>query len=378
MRRIYHIAIFLSILIISGCITQFIPETGEDPNLLVVEGLITDQTEVYSIKLSRSMPLGKKTTLKPLKGCTVYIKDNLGKTYTAPESSTFGTYLTTPGTFQGVVGREYTLHINTNNSTVNHFSYESLPMEMHAVPPIDSLFYEKVVIQESTEYSGPKEGSRVYLNTHDPQGFCKFYRWDYTETWKFRLPYYVPNQTCWITNNSNEINIKSMSVLTQNRISRFPIKFISNETDRLEERYSILVNQYSVNEEEYTYWEKLQNISEEVGSLYDITPSSIPGNIFCIEDPAEQVLGFFSVSGKTSKRIYIDESFRGLVNYYTDCPADTIYGNGEIPFLNTSFWVIESQPYAMPPYRVITGKKFCADCTVKGTTIQPAFWEEKQ
>lgn len=378
MRKIFHIVIVLLTLVISGCITQFVPDIDEDPDLLVVEGLISDQPEVYTIKLSKSMPLGKKTTLRPLKGCTVSIRDNLGQAYLAPESTTAGTYLTTPGTFRGVVGRQYTLHINTNNSTTNHYSYESLPMEMQAVPPIDSLFYEKVVIQEKTQFSGAKEGSQVYLNTHDPLEFCKFYRWDYTETWKFRLPYYVPNNICWITNNSNEINIKSMSVLTQNRISRFPLKFISNETDRLAVRYTILVNQYSLSESEYTYWEKLQSISEEVGSLYDITPSSIPGNIFCIEDPAEQVLGFFSVSGKTSKRIYIDENFLGLVNYYKECPADTIYGTGPIPFLNSSVWVIEEQPYAMPPYRVITEKKFCADCSVKGTTIQPAFWEEKQ
>ena len=95
------------------------------PTCWLLKDLITDQPEVYTIRLSRSMPLGKKTTLKPLKGCTVTISDDMGHTYTAPESSTSGTYLTTPGIFQGVVGREYTLHINTNNSTINHYSYES-------------------------------------------------------------------------------------------------------------------------------------------------------------------------------------------------------------------------------------------------------------
>lgn len=372
------IGFLLSFLVISGCITQFVPEIDEDPNLLVVEGLITNQPGAYTIKLSRSMPLGKKITLKPLKGCTVTIADNMGHTYTARESSTSGTYLTTPGSFQGVVGMEYTLHINTNNSTTTHYSYESLPMKMRAVPPIDSLFYEKVVIKERDEYSSARDGSQVFINTSDPKGLCKFYRWDYTETWKFRLPYMVPNHTCWITNNSNDINIKSTSVLTEDRVSRFPLKFISNETDRLSLRYSILVNQYSLNEDEYTYWEKLQSISEKVGSLYDITPSSIPGNIYCVEDPAEQVLGYFSVSAKTSKRIYIDDDFRGLINYYSDCPSDTIYGRGAIPNLNSTVWVIVDQLYAMPPYRILTDKKFCADCTVRGTTTQPAFWEEKE
>jgi len=378
MKLISYISPLLFFLIISGCITQFVPETDEDQNLLVVEGLITDRPEVNMIKLSRSLPLGKKTTLKPLKGCTVSITDDHGSTYQLTESSTAGTYLTDQTTFQGSVGRKYTLHINTNNSITTHYSYESIPMEMRPVPPIDSLFYEKVVIKEKDAFSGPKEGCQVYLNTHDSQAACKFYRWDYTETWKFQLPYFVANQTCWITNNSTAINIKNTSVLSEDRVTRLPVNFISNETDRLAFRYSIIVNQYSVTEDEYTYWEKLQNISEEVGSLYDITPTSIPGNIFCVEDPGEQVLGYFSVSAKTSKRIYVDENFRGLINLYTVCPADTIYGYESIPGLGSYAWIIVDQPYAMPPYKVITNDKFCADCTVRGTTTQPAFWEDNK
>jgi hypothetical protein len=377
MKSISYISALLFFLVISGCITQFVPETDEDQNLLVVEGLITDKPEVNKIKLSRSMPLGKKTTLKPLKGCTVSITDDQGNTYQLAESSTAGTYLTNQTTFQGSVGRKYTLHVNTNNSTTTHYSYQSLPAEMIAVPAIDSLFYEKVTIKEKTEFSGPKEGCQVYLNTHDSEGNCKYYRWEYIETWKFQLPYsYVPNNTCWITNNSNNITIKNTSVLAENRVTRLPLHFISNETDRLSVRYSILVNQYSINEDEYTYWEKLQNISEEVGSLYDITPSSIPGNIFCIEDPGEQVLGYFSVSAKISERIYIDGNFRGLVALYTECVSDTVFGNATIPNLNSSVWIIDYQPYAMPPYKVLTDKKYCADCTTRGTTTRPDFWND--
>lgn len=377
MKTISYISVLLFILIFSGCITQFVPETDENADLLVVEGLITDQPEAYTIKLSRSMPLGKKSILRALKGCTVKIRDDEGHIYEARESSTSGTYLTDPGSFRGVVGRVYTLSVNTNNSTTTHYSYESLPMEMRAVPQIDSLFFEKVTIQEKTEFSGPKEGCQIYLNTYDPKGECKYYRWEFIETWKFHLPYIiVPNNTCWITNNSDNILIKNTSILTEDKITRLPLHFISNETDRLAVRYTILANQYSLIEDEYTYWEKLQNISEEVGSLYDITPSSIPGNIFCVEDPGEQVLGYFSVSAKTSKRIYIDESFRGLVNLYGECATDTIFGNAPIPFLNTSVWVIDDQPYSMPPYKIITDKRGCADCTVRGSTIKPAFWSD--
>jgi hypothetical protein len=374
MRSKIYLTISFILLTISGCITPFLPETDEDPNLVVVEGLITDQREVNMVKLSRSMPLGKTATLRPLKGCIVSITDDVGNRFFLNESSTAGTYLTDSSIFRGIVGRKYTLHINTNNATETHYTYESLPIEMRAVPPIDSLFYEKVVIHEKDENHQLQEGSQVYLNAYDPKGDCNFYRWDYVETWKFQLPYYVPNQTCWITNNSSDINIKNTSILSEDRVTRLPLKFISNETDRLEVRYSILVNQFSVSEDEFSYWEKLQNISENVGGLYDIVPSSIPGNIFCVEDPGEQVLGFFSVSAKASQRIYIDENFRGLPNLYFECPADTLSYSDPILGLNSTVWVIIDEPYE--GYKVITYTKGCADCTVRGTTIKPDFWTD--
>jgi hypothetical protein len=373
MKKVSYILVSIIILITGSCITKFIPETDENPDLLVVEGIITDQPEAYSVKLSHSMPLGKLAVVKPLTGCTVSITDDRENIYKLAESEP-GIYITNMTTFQGVVGRKYTLHINTNNATAKHYSYESVPMEMKSVPPIDSLYYEKVVIKEKDESSAPQEGCQVYLNTHDSEGLCKYYRWDYTETWKFMLPYFVPNQTCWITNKADVINIKNTSVLSEDRITRFPMKFISNETDRLDMRYSILVNQYSVSEDEFTYWEKLQNISEDIGGLYDIIPSSIPGNMFCIEDPAEQVLGYFSVSAKTSKRIYIDETFRGLPNLYLECPYDTVSYYAAIPGLNTTVWVIIDEPY--DGYKVLTLTKGCADCTVRGTTTKPDFWTD--
>lgn len=376
MKSVSYKAVLFFSLVLAGCVTEFLPKISEDQNLLVVEGLITDQPNVYKVKLSRSMPLGTKATPKPETGCSVTIIDDLGNAYQLTESSTSGTYITDSLTFRGVVGREYTLHINTNNLTTTHHTYESLPVVMKAVPPIDSLFYEKVTIQEPSEYSGPKEGSQVYLNTHDPEGTCRFYRWDYTETWEFVLPYNVTNRTCWITNNSTRIIIKNTTALSVDRITRYPLNFISNETDRLSVRYSILANQYSVSEDEYAYLEKLQNISEDVGSLYDVTPSSITGNVFCIEDPGEQVLGYFSVSAKASKRIYTDENFRGLVELYNDCENDTVSGGDPIYGLNSWVWIIISVPLPPPGYVVTTIHQYCADCTTRGTTTKPDFWED--
>jgi len=375
MKTLHKIVLILFLLLIHSCIVQFIPETDEDKELLVVEGIITDQPGPNTIKLSKSMPLGKKNVAKPVKGCIVTISDDLGNYYSLTEKP-FGTYTTNPAVFTGAVGRTYTLHINTNTA-YNNQTYESLPMELKPVPPIDSIYYEKKIIEDREGLWQPVDGCQIYLNTHDPNNYCKYYRWEYDETWEFRLPYSAPeNRICWLSGNSEKINIKNTSVLGEDRINRYPLCFITNATDRLKVRYSMLVNQYSLNEDEFLYWEKLQNLSEEVGGLYDITPSAIPSNIWCVEDPNEKVLGYFSVSAISSKRLFIKDYFNGIIDLYSECISDTIYGRAPIPGLNESVWLLEDYLDAEPPYRVITWKKDCADCTIRGTNIEPLFWKE--
>jgi hypothetical protein len=250
-------------------------------------------------------------------------------------------------------------------------------MELKPVPLIDSVYYEKVIINEVNGFKS-QEGAQVYLNTHDATDQNKFYRWEYSETWEFILPYTVPNKTCWTSSNSDIINIKNTSLLGEDRIDRYPLKFISNLTDRLRVGYSILVKQYSLNEDEYLYWEKLQSITEHVGGLYDIIPSSVPSNVYCVDDPNEKVLGYFSVSANTSKRLFIKENFAGIFTQYTDkeCINDTVFDNAPIPSLNTYVWIIIDHQVPPPVYQVTTRIKGCYDCTTRGTNIKPDFWKE--
>ena len=377
MKPIEKLLLISFLLLLNSCISQFIPQTNEDKNLLVVEGLITDQPDTNTIKLSKSFPLGIRSDANPVKGCIVTISDDLGNTFSFKETVA-GTYVTDPAKFQGVIGRFYTLHINTNVSNNNH-NFESYPMKMIPVPPIDSVYYEKLSFNESNGIIS-QEGCQIYVNTHDPTNFCKFYRWEYAETWEFHLPYTVPNNVCWISNNSDIINIKNTTVFEEDRINKHPLNFISNITDRLSVKYSIFVNQYSLNEDEYTYWEKLQNVSEQVGGLYDMIPAAIPTNIYCLDDPNRKVLGYFSVSANSSKRIFIKEFFAGVLSPYNDhlCIADTIFGYPPIPDLNTFVWVIIDHPLPPPGYQVITKIKGCYDCTLRGTKEEPVFWNESK
>jgi hypothetical protein len=368
--------ILISLLFLNSCITPFIPKAIDNNEMIIVDGLITDQPGKNTIKLSRSLPLGARNVPLPIKGCVVTVTDDLGNSFNFTESVA-GTYTSDSAEFQGSVGRTYTLHINTNSYSNNH-KYESYPMEMKPVPPIDSVYYEKVTITEyhNLYYNYMEEGCQIYLDTHDPTNQCKYYRWTFVETWEFHLYFHVANNICWISANSELINIKNTSVLEKDNITKHLLNFISNKTDKLLVKYSILVNQYSLNEEEYSYWDQLQKLSENTGGLYDIIPSYVNNNLYCVDDPNEKVLGYFSVSAKSSKRIFVNDHFRGIVNKYTPdyCYPDTIVKNGPIPGLNQTVWLVGSTQNSW----IVTYVRECADCTARGTNIRPDFWAENK
>jgi hypothetical protein len=374
MKTLRLIIILLILIYAESCISDYAPAISDYEEVLVVEGLITDQPEVNTIKISISQPLWKRIHPKPLTGCIVTISDNLGQIYSLKETATFGVYITDPASFRGKIGREYTLHIKTTNETVN-LSYESLPMKMIPVPPIDSIYYEKKSIEQSTPQV---EGCNIYLNTHDPSNNCKFFRWEYSETWEFHLPFSSMNKVCWISNNPEQIIIKNASLITDASIIRHPVISITDPIDRLSVKYSILVNQFSLNEDEYLYWERLKNTVDQTGGLYDLIPAVIPNNIYCLEEPNKTVLGFFSVSARSSKRLFIKDKFAGINTMYEKCLGDTIVTNriDTIPGLGQTFWILIDNSNKIPPANIYTIDRGCVDCTIRGTNIKPVFWDD--
>jgi hypothetical protein len=370
MRSLTFIRLIFIHALVAGCTYQFFPDTDENQEVLVVDGMITDQNRINKILLSKSMPIGKPLLRKPVNGAVVTITDEKGIVTTLTEFPT-GTYCTDSLKFRGRIGSSYSLNIKLNDA-----NYETDFIEMKPVPPIDSLYYEKVVINSAKDSSDIDEGCKIYADTWDHSGKCLFFRWRYTETWEYRIPYNVTNKICWVYGQSNEVLIKNTSIYNQARVTKYPILFIKNNTDKLKVKYSILVNQYSLNEQEFDFWEKVRNISEDVGSLYDITPVTIPGNIRCTSNSGETVRGYFSVSAVTQKRLFIEDVFLGQPTFYSYCPTDTIYGNLPSEGLNTKFWVIGENIDEIPPIYVITEFRECADCTTEGTKIRPPFWND--
>lgn len=358
----------------TGCVTQFYPEINEEEQSIVIEARVTDRNETHEVRISWSKPLFSDDIYPPpVSGYIVSVLDDEGSEYLFSHAGG-GRYLSDSTEFRATAGRKYKLHVEGPDH-----SYESDFVEMKPVPAIDSVYAGP----EYNEFYYPGEstyGYQVYIDSHDPSGLSRYFMWTFAETWEIRTPFTYPtiiNRICWKSDISSDINILSTTALTESRVTRHPVTFITTETDRLTVKYSILVRQYSVTEEEFTYRDNLRKTVFEAGGLYDAIPGAIKGNITCYDNPAIPVLGFFGVSAVSEERLFIENVYTRFPDFYAYCPIDSIPVSDYDPKVyGTNVYILgEWYEPPMPPYYILSIHRECVDCSMNGTAVKPDYWD---
>jgi hypothetical protein len=87
--------------------------------------------------------------------------------------------------------------------------------------------------------------------------------------------------------------------------------------------FYVTVRQLSINREAYEYWQKIKIVVNNQGSLFDIPPAPVYGNISNIENPEEKVLGYFEVAKIKISRIKTTPTD---VPFFLNRPCEFIVG----------------------------------------------------
>ena len=363
------------IFLLANCKVPYDPTLkSSDTNALVVEGYI-DGALPTIIKLSRSrmLTIGDTATRKYEQGAKVLVEDDHQDAY--PLTQTGNGIYSSINTLNLNPGYQYRLHIYTSNGE----EYVSDLVPFKPSPPIDSI-----------GWNFKDNGVQVYVNTHDPNDSTKYYRWEYNETWEIHSFYYsnfeyiASNNTviprtdqvydCWQSDSSTSILIGTSAKLTNDVIYEMPLVYITQHDTRLSVLYSIWVKQYTLDQNGYNYWLAMQSNTEEIGSIFDPQPNETAGNIHCVTNPSELVVGYVNAGNTVEKRVFIsNSSMPSDWNPFPYCPLKNVPNVPDsliMYFANGGLDPID----LVPPGSYSASGADCVDCTLFGTNIKPSFW----
>jgi hypothetical protein len=385
-----RLAWFVALAMTVSCLDPFTPhETTQDLKYLVVEGFLNSSVDSCIITLTRTIPTAGPATIPAEKGAQVTLVDEDGSSISLQETKP-GLYKAGGFTINPL--KKYKLAISTSDLK----SYTSDLVPVVVTPPIDSVSWKRT-----------STGVSISVTTHDSTNNSRFYSWKYAETWQYHSRYFssldISNKTvirrtddiydCWTTLNSSDILISSSTQLSRDIISDFLLIAIDWPSIKLETKYSILVDQRAISQDEFNYLSLLKKNTENLGTLFDPLPSAIHGNLHCTTNPSELVIGYFGAGGVTTQRIFIAREDIDVpkddvtVTGYESCVIDTFFlfqtvppalpRNG--PIFKGSFFGNIPIDYAYAGDFVIgylTSTAPCVDCRyLGGTTTTPAFWK---
>lgn len=360
---------FCFLAITLGCKQTYLPPIVKRPPVnLVVEGFINNGPDSTYFDLSTTYVLSDSTATTPVLDATVTVEGSDNSSYTLAEigNGVYGAGLPPLNT-----NNTYRLHIIT--SANKQYASDYVPVVKD--PPLDSINFIR-----------NNSGVHVYANSHDPTGASQYYRYSYQEVWKFQSPYYAalkyangalenysPNTIaiCWHYDNSTSIILASSTQLSKAVIYEAQMVNIPLNSQQITIEYSILVHQHAITKAAFDWWTQMQSNTENIGSIFGVQPSADQGNLHCLTDTTEQVIGYVSAGTVQSQRFFITNDQVQPWAYNSGCMeirdaagnAGSQYAAGVYPV-----------GYYIFPGVVYYAYKTCVDCTLTGTNVKPSFW----
>jgi hypothetical protein len=268
---------FFSVLLLSGCETVVDLKLKDNPNLLVVNGTVTNAPGPYNVSLRNTMPYtlvqGQADDAQPVTNAIVRIIDDSGNSETLVEWSP-GNYNTGNSSFQGQVGRSYRVDIVTKEGK----HYESKSETILPVTPIDSLYYEYYPFDE-VHY-------RIFIDFREPAGIKNYYRWKCFVDGRFQIPIHVDND-----NFVDGQEIKGLEV---------------GGWDEPVNGMLVEIQMSSLSRNAYNFWDIAgQQFTQVDNQPYDTPPVPLFGNVYNADNPKDQALGYFGASAVSVQKIVL-------------------------------------------------------------------------
>ena len=314
-------------LILWGCVDDIQLEVKGKDEFVVINGQITNLVEPYQVTIFKSAKLfiDELDDPEPISNALVTIGSSDSNSIVLTESEP-GTYTSIAGTFIGCIGESYFINIKMEDGR----EYQSIPEPLLPVSPITSVYFDYLVEDELNEtgFIVQKARVKVFVDTQVPMNTRDvFLKWDVKGEYQFNEweppgPFVV-NSTCYVPDDLplGEVKILDGSNANNNLIKRKEIKSL-DVNYKFASIYCLHIRQQSLSAGAYNFWQQISKSVDRSGGLFEEPAGTLRGNISNVNDPTEQVLGYFQVSAVDIKRVFVQKE--ATHNPVAPCPPEDI------------------------------------------------------
>jgi hypothetical protein len=333
----------LLVVLFSACVEPFQISGTDYVKNLVVDGMITNQSGPYTVRLYYTSGLHDQVGVTNwATHASVSISDDIGNTETLTEVSA-GIYQTRKSSeLRGHSGRTYVVRIVTSEDEV----YESEPEKMIPVGEIKHLnftFDKKREPGSFDETNNPVNGFNVYVDAEILPEQENRVRWRTTGIFEIRT--YPENETkllgtanggaavvpdpplcsgwikltdttikqvgectcceCWVTTYNDQPIFSDSQSDYKGFVSGKKMRFVPADREIFYRKYYLQVEQMSLSKVAYDFWNSIAKQKLQSSDLFQTPPPRAVGNIKSLTPGAPPALGLFSASSVYIKSIFI-------------------------------------------------------------------------
>lgn len=253
-------------------------------------------------------------------------------------------------------GHSYQLSVRLSDGR----TYLSSAEVLYPVPTPASVEYEIETRRELNEAGKIEEQEfiRFFINTpltHPDYAGRAYLKWNSQGTYQFtessvNIPIPPPVKVCYIFEDLNLENVVTYNGEENNANELSGFFLLEEPYDyRFSEGFYFTLYQESLSPEAYKYWQQIGRLVTLSGTFFDAPPGKVRGNFVNVDDPSEEVFGYFYATQRAMLRMYLPPDTRRFSRF---CPAS----------------VKPEEQDALPT---------CFNCLLKtGSTLEkPEFWE---
>ena len=338
-QKLFIIFSFIAVVFLNSCTEKFDNYTVKNaPDAIVIDGVLTDNPGPYTINISKAISYNDANNLPAVTGAKVTISDNQGNQELLKEKTT-GNYMTDAHGIRGIVGRNYTLTVQT----LDGYVYQSSPCLLSPALQIDSVYGEITnqtslidnspitmpQVQLYVDVSSPSKTNYYFkanLNLikevtvaekikNSPYNLMSIYHWDYSTV----------GPVVKLVNGGNTVKKLALGSFEQGDFTVSDSGTYIQETlngqllDYLESfRWPIAAanfdgwiatfNVYALNLADYAYYKRMVDQLNAPDRLFDPIPTQLQGNMTCLTDSKKLILGNFTVASKVTKNVMFYDS----------------------------------------------------------------------